>query len=154
MLGGHGQGTEDRQQDAPLRDRDGELKLMAGQNGPHPGSGWSPRLFVPLTPHQAPSTIPSSSPGPRAQNCSTTDHRFPSIPWASLGKAFSRAGACKEDPQWASETSNLSFFSIISYYSFKVMEEEEEERKGGAGRGRGALTQGQHWAELYVHTLL
>lgn len=70
---------------------------------------------------------------------------------ASLGKAFSRAGASKEDPQWASETSNLSFFPIISYYSFEVM---EEERKGGAGRGRGALTRGQHRAELCVRTLL
>ena len=48
----------------PLRDR--ELKLTGVPSRPDPSPGRSPYLFVSLTPYQAPSIIPFSSPGPRA----------------------------------------------------------------------------------------
>ena len=66
----------------PLRDR--ELKLTGVPSRPDPSPGRPPYLVVSLTPHQAPSIIPFSSPGPRAQGPELF-HYSPSLPLCPMG---------------------------------------------------------------------
>ena len=84
----------------PLRDR--ELKLTgvpSRQARPQPRKApLSVCLSDPPTRLRASFLSHPQGPGPRAQSCSITAPPCPCVPWASLGKAFSRAGGSKEHP--------------------------------------------------------
>lgn len=83
----------------PLRDRDKELKLTGGFRAgltPAPEGPLSVCLSdsPPGSEHHSFLILRAQGPGPRAVPLQPLP--CPYVPWASLGKAFSRAGVSKE----------------------------------------------------------
>ena len=110
----------------PLRDRDRELKLtgVSEQARPQP---WKAPLSVCLS-DSPPGSEHHSFLILRPQGCSIRAPPCPCVPWASLGKAFSRAGVSKEHP----DPTCYCGVSLNGCPELASMGRKEPEGKGGA----------------------